>query len=95
MGLNRTCPDPDQLAPTPSRARVWLVLGVVTANLFVAPGYAHDNDQVRTLTFHSLVLSVMALIFVDRSMSSSIITAITRQNCALAVACPSWLCCWP
>ena len=40
------------------------------------------------LTFHSLVLCVVALIFVDRSISSSIITAITRPNRALAVVLP-------
>ena len=65
-----------------------LVLGVVTAVLFLAPRYGFDPDQVRALTFHSLVLSVVALIFVDRSLSSSIITAITRPNRALAVALP-------
>jgi len=65
-----------------------LVLGVVTAILFFAPGYGFDTDQVRALTFHSLVLCVVALIFVDRSISSSIITALTRPNRALAVVLP-------
>ena len=65
-----------------------LVLGVVTAILFLAPGYGFDTDQVRALTFHSLVLCVVALIFVDRSLSSSIITAITRPNRALAMVLP-------
>jgi P-type Ca2+ transporter type 2C len=65
-----------------------LVLGVVTTILFLAPGYGFDVDQVRALTFHSLVLCVVALIFVDRSVSSSIITAITRPNRALAYVLP-------
>jgi P-type Ca2+ transporter type 2C len=65
-----------------------LVLGVVTTILFLAPDYGFDTDQVRALTFHSLVLCVVALIFVDRSISSSIITAITRPNRALAYVLP-------
>ncbi len=65
-----------------------LVLGVVTTILFLAPGYGFDTDQVRALTFHSLVLCVVALIFVDRSISSSIITAITRPNLTLACVLP-------
>ena len=65
-----------------------LVLGVVTTILFLAPGYGFDADQVRALTFHALVLCVVALIFVDRSVSSSIITAITRPNRALAYVLP-------
>ena len=65
-----------------------LVLGVVTAILFLAPGHGFDTDQVRALTFHALVLCVVALIFVDRSISASIITAITRPNRALAFVLP-------
>ena len=65
-----------------------LVLGVVTTILFLAPDYGFDTDQVRALTFHSLVLCVVALIFVDRSVSSSLITAITRPNRALAYVLP-------
>ncbi len=65
-----------------------LVLGVTTTILFLAPNYGFDVDQVRALTFHSLVLSVVALIFVNRSISSSIITAVLRPNRALAVALP-------
>jgi P-type Ca2+ transporter type 2C len=65
-----------------------LVLGVVTTILFLAPGYGFDTDQVRALTFHSFVLCVIALIFVDRSVSSSIITAIIRPNRALAYVLP-------
>ncbi len=65
-----------------------LVLGVVTTILFLSPGYGFDTEQVRALTFHSLVLCVVALIFVDRSISASIITAIVRPNRALAYVLP-------
>ena len=65
-----------------------LVLGIVAAILFLAPNYGFDTDQVRALTFHSLVFCVVALIFVDRSVSSSIITAIIRPNRALAYVLP-------
>lgn len=64
------------------------VLGVVTTILFVAPGYGFDTDQVRALTFHALVLCVIALIFVDRSISSSVVTAFSRPNRALACVLP-------
>lgn len=65
-----------------------LVLVIVSTILFLAPDYGFDPDQVRALSFHALVLCVVALIFVNRSISSSIITAITRPNRALAVALP-------
>ena len=65
-----------------------LVLAVVTTILFLAPGYGFVPDQVRALTFHSLVLCVVALIFVDRSLSASIVTAITRPNRALFMVLP-------
>ena len=66
---------------------------VVTAAIFaLAPGYGLEADQVRGLTFASLVLGIVALIFVDRSRSSSIITAIRRPNRALAVVVPLVAC---
>ena len=71
-----------------SLAQGAIVLAVVTTILFLAPGYGFDTDQVRALTFHSVVLCVVALIFVDRSISSSIITAIIRPNRALAYVLP-------
>jgi Ca2+-transporting ATPase len=61
----------------------------MTATIFaLAPGYALEAGQVRGLTFASLVFGIVALIFVDRSLSSSIITAIRRPNRALAVVLP-------
>ncbi len=65
-----------------------LVLDVVITILFLAPGYGFDTDQMRALTFHALVLCVVALIFVNRSVSAAILTAITGPNRALAVALP-------
>lgn len=60
-----------------------------TATIFaLAPGYGLEADQVRGLTFASLVFGIVALIFVDRSLSSSVITAIRRPNRALAVVLP-------
>ena len=52
------------------------------------PGYGLSTDQVRGLTFAALVFGIVALILVDRSRSSSILTAITRPNRALAVVLP-------
>ena len=40
--------------------------------------------EVRALTFFSLVLSIVSLIFVNRSFSASLITALRRPNPALA-----------
>jgi P-type Ca2+ transporter type 2C len=65
-----------------------LVLGAATLILFLAPGYGFDTDQVRALKFHTLVLAIVTLIFVNRSISASIITAITRPNKAVAVVLP-------
>jgi Ca2+-transporting ATPase len=65
-----------------------LVLGV-TATIFVSsPQYGLAPDQVRGLTFAALVFCIMALILVDRSSSSSIITAVSRPNRALAAVVP-------
>jgi P-type Ca2+ transporter type 2C len=65
-----------------------LVLGVTATIFALAPGYGLSIDQVRGLTFASLVFAIVALILVDRSRSSSILTAITRPNRALAVVLP-------
>ena len=65
-----------------------LVLGVIATIFALAPGHGLTSDQVRGLTFASLVLGIVALILVDRSRSSSILTAITRPNRALAMVLP-------
>jgi Ca2+-transporting ATPase len=69
-----------------------LVLAVTAMIFVLAPGYGLEADQVRGLTFASLVLGIVALIFVNRSLSSSIITAILRPNRALAVVMPLVAC---
>ncbi|MFN5998531.1 MAG: cation-translocating P-type ATPase [Paracoccaceae bacterium] len=65
-----------------------LVLAVTATIFALAPDYGMTTDQVRGMTFAALVFSIVALILVDRSRSSSILTAITRPNRALAVVLP-------
>jgi Ca2+-transporting ATPase len=65
-----------------------LVLGVTATILALAPSYGMTTDQVRAMTFAALVFAIVALILVDRSRSSSILTAIVRPNRALAVVLP-------
>ncbi len=62
-----------------------LVLAVTGAIFALAPGYGLSVDQVRGVTFATLVLGIVALIFVDRSLSSSVLTAIRRPNRTLGV----------
>jgi P-type Ca2+ transporter type 2C len=54
--------------------------GVVTANSYGMPA-----NEVRALTFFSLVLVIVSLIFVNRSFSTSLVEAFTRPNRTLAV----------
>jgi Ca2+-transporting ATPase len=65
-----------------------LVLAVTATIFALAPGYGLSTDQVRGLTFAALIFCIVALILVDRSRSSSILTAISRPNRALAVVLP-------
>jgi P-type Ca2+ transporter type 2C len=62
-----------------------LVLAVTATIFALAPGYGMSTDQVRGMTFAALIFAIVALILVDRSRSSSVFTAITRPNRALAV----------
>ncbi len=62
-----------------------LVLGVSGSIFALAPSYGLSADQVRGLTFATLILGIVALILVDRSRSASIFTAILRPNRALAI----------
>ena len=71
-----------------SLAQGTLALGVTATVFAMAPGYGLLVDQVRALTFATLVLCIVVLIFVDRSQSSSLVTALLRPNRALAVALP-------
>ena len=42
------------------------------------------EEEVRALAFFSLVLTIVSLIFVNRSFSASVVTALRRPNAALA-----------
>ena len=43
------------------------------------------EEEVRALAFLSLVLAIVGLIFVNRSFSTSLVTALRRPNPALAL----------
>jgi Ca2+-transporting ATPase len=43
------------------------------------------EEEVRALAFFSLVLTIVSLIFVNRSFSASLVTALRRPNPALAL----------
>jgi Ca2+-transporting ATPase len=69
---------------------VWSVLQgalafVLVAAIFVI-GYRRGmpDTEVRALTFFSLVMTIIGLIFVNRSFSASLLTALRRPNAALA-----------
>ncbi len=86
--MSRTPRAPDE--PLFSKAMIlWsLFQGAVAfglvALIFVMALYQGMPDlEVRALTFFSLVMAIIGLIFVNRSFSSSIVTALTRRNPAL------------
>jgi Ca2+-transporting ATPase len=57
--------------------------GLVAAIYLVALWRGMPEAEVRALTFFSLVLTIVSLIFVNRSFSSSLATALRRPNRAL------------
>jgi len=59
--------------------------GLVAVIFVVAYHSGMPEDEVRALTFFSLVLAIISLIFVNRSFSASLITALRRPNQALAL----------
>ena len=69
---------------------VWSLLqgafafALVATIFIIANRSGMPEDEVRALTFFSLVLSIVGLIFVNRSFSASLITALRRPNPALA-----------
>ena len=65
-----------------------LTLAVVATIYVMALQRGMPENEVRALTFFSLVVSIVALIFVNRSTSASLITAIRRPNRALALVLP-------
>ena len=58
--------------------------GLVAVIFVVAFYRGMPEDEVRALAFFSLVLAIVSLIFVNRSFSASLITALRRPNQALA-----------
>jgi Ca2+-transporting ATPase len=62
-------------------ALVFLLVGAI---FIIASHRGMPADEVRALTFFSLVLCVGSLIFVNRSFSTSLVTAIRRPNPMLA-----------
>ena len=57
---------------------------VLVAVIFIAAlGRGMPEAEVRALTFFSLVLTIVSLIFVNRSFSASLVTALRRPNAVL------------
>jgi P-type Ca2+ transporter type 2C len=75
----------------PKSLLVWSALQgglalVLTGGVMVtANSYGMPANEVRALTFFSLVLVIVSLIFVNRSFSTSLVEAFTRPNRTLAV----------
>lgn len=60
-----------------------LAFGLVGAIFVVTHQRGMPEDEVRALTFFSLVLSIVSLILVNRSFSTSLVAAFRRPNPAL------------
>jgi Ca2+-transporting ATPase len=60
-----------------------VALGLVAAIFVVALRRGMPEVEVRALTFFSLVVAIVGLIFVNRSFSASLLTAFRRPNAAL------------
>lgn len=73
---------------------LWSVLqglvafAIVTALYLMALDQGVPVDQSRALTFSALMLTIIALIFVNRSVGGSVMKAIRRPNRALAIVIP-------
>jgi Ca2+-transporting ATPase len=65
-----------------------LTFGLVAAVYIIALRRGMPEDEVRALAFFSLVISFIALIFVNRSLSASPLKALFRPNPALFIALP-------
>ncbi len=62
-----------------------VAFGLVAMIFIAAFGRGMPEEEVRALTFFSLVLSIVSLIFVNRSFSASLVMALRRPNPALAL----------
>ncbi len=67
-----------------SLAQGTLAFALVAVIYVTALERGMPEAEVRALTFFSLVLAIVSLIFVNRSFSASLITALRRPNAALA-----------
>lgn len=65
-----------------------LAFGLVAAIYMVALGQGLPVDDVRALSFLSLVIAIVALIFTNRSTDAPLLKAIRRPNQALAIVLP-------
>ena len=65
-----------------------LAFGVAAAIFVVALNRGMPVDEVRALTFVTLIMTIVALILVNRSASASMLKAIRRPNRALAIVLP-------
>jgi P-type Ca2+ transporter type 2C len=87
--LMRRRPRPPAEPLLPRRLLVWgLVQGLLAfalvGSIFVLANLrGMPADEARALTFFSLVMTIVALIFVNRSFSTSLISALRRPNLAL------------
>ncbi len=60
-----------------------VALALVTGIFLVALDRGMPETEARALTFFALVLSIVGMIFVNRSFSASVVTAFRRHNTAL------------
>ncbi len=88
-------PPRDPAEPLFSREMIiWSVLqgalafSLVAAIFVVALNRGMPVDEVRALTFFALIISIVALILVNRSASASLLKAIRRPNRALVIVLP-------
>jgi Ca2+-transporting ATPase len=61
-----------------------VAFGMVAVILVISMSRGMPEDEIRALSFFSLVLAIVSLIFVNRSFSASLVTAFLRPNPALA-----------
>lgn len=88
-------PPRDPAEPLFSRSMiVWSLLQgtltfiLVAAIFVVSSRYGMAENEVRALTFFSLIISIVGLIFVNRSAGASLVKAIRRPNRTLAFILP-------
>jgi Ca2+-transporting ATPase len=63
----------------------FLALVLTGGVMLTANAWGMPENEVRALTFFSLVLVIVSLVFVNRSFSSSLVDAFTRPNRVLAL----------